>query len=119
MTRLERTWHLLRWYGTMHPRDLALWVHCTPHYTAKMLRRLAERGSAKVTGASWSRRYTATRKCPSDLRGKHPQIAINFAKGRVLGNQVQAARRGRLLVPRLKHPLDIAMRRPHGHDAGR
>lgn len=110
MTRLERTWRLLQWYGTVQPQDLAPWVHCSKHYTRTLLRRLEARGSATATGVSWTRRYTATSVRPVDMRGKHPQVAINFARGRVLGNQVLAARRGRLLVPRPKNVLDETLR---------
>lgn len=75
------------------------------------MRRLMRKGSARRNvGASWHVVYRATNKMPVDGRGKHAEVSMNLAKGRVLGLAAIAASRGRLYTPKPVHPLDKAMR---------
>jgi len=109
--RQVQVWRYLNEHGPTRPETIAAEFGITKHNTCAILRRLAARGCAKGSGNTWNRSYKALgKRAPADRRGKSLNTAFNLARGRVLGNQALAARRGRLLIPRAKHPLDLAMR---------
>lgn len=111
MTLLIKAWKTLRDDGPLSPRGVAARLGISTGRASNILRALAERGSVTATGNTHRRVYSATPKVPRDLRGKMPGTLENLKRGRALGLLEIARRRGRLLVPRPKDPLDLAMRK--------
>jgi hypothetical protein len=104
-----KVWEFLCEHGPARARDVAAYFNCSRCSAAAALRRVLAKKSAARRGRG--RAYFARKtRPPVDARGKHPAIVDNLAKGRPVGLVAIAQKRGRLLVPRAKHPLDAAMR---------